>query len=50
MLVREEYTVIDLGNPFGRPVESVCYNAETRIIFGGNDGGQCTCERSAKKT
>lgn len=33
-LIDEGYTVIDIGNPAGRP-ESVFYNSECEIIFGG---------------
>jgi hypothetical protein len=35
ILKRENYTVIDLGNPFNNPKPSLFFNAEQNIIFGG---------------
>jgi len=34
ILKHENYTVIDLGNPFNNPRSSLFFNAEQRVIFG----------------
>lgn len=35
ILKQQNYTVIDLGNPFNNPKSSLFFNVEQNIIFGG---------------
>ena len=35
LLKQQNYTVIDLGNPFVNPTPSLFYNAEQKVLFGG---------------